>query len=108
SGDYNVVKNVFDQYGIPEYVWYPIMMAESTGNPNAVGDNGCSIGLFQLNRCGGQGAGYSAYSLRDPATNAQVAAQYIRPAYDAVKSETTPETAAAETAIRSGHPGGSP
>jgi len=33
----------------------------------------CSFGLFQLNRCGGQGAEYTAGELVDPATNIAVA-----------------------------------
>ncbi|HEY6022324.1 MAG TPA: transglycosylase SLT domain-containing protein, partial [Candidatus Paceibacterota bacterium] len=61
---YNSVKSVFDQQGVPEYVWFPIMQFESGGNPNAVGDSGVSIGLFQLNTAGGQGTGYDKQYLK--------------------------------------------
>lgn len=44
---------------------------ESGLNPNAVGDQGCSIGLFQLNTCGGEGVGLSSAQLHDPLTNAR-------------------------------------
>lgn len=71
------VKAVFDSYGVPLDVWVPIMQVESGGNPAAVGDNGCSIGLFQANMCGGQGAGHSRERLLDPVYNARVVAPQI-------------------------------
>ena len=44
--------------------------AESGGRVDAVGDymNGvpCSHSLFQMNRCGGAGTGYTVVQLRDP------------------------------------------
>src|SRR3990167_115423 len=55
-----------------------IAMSESNFDPNAVGDAGCSIGLFQLNTCGGQGSDYADNrdALKDPHLNATIA---IRP-----------------------------
>jgi soluble lytic murein transglycosylase-like protein len=56
-----------------EQVILGIIQKESSGNPDAIGDNGCSIGLMQLNFCAGtpQGAGYQGTKdgLLDPATN---------------------------------------
>jgi hypothetical protein len=104
---YNQVKAVFDKYGVPSSVWYPIALAESGGDPNAVGDKGASIGIFQINRVGGQGIGYSADQLRDPTTNAEVAAKAIVPAYHAVAGTVSNDALASEVARRSGHPGGS-
>lgn len=46
--NYNAIKAIMDRNGIPEYVWWPIVLQESRGNINAVGDNGTSFGLFQI------------------------------------------------------------
>lgn len=106
---YPGVKAVFDEKHVPEYVWEPIMMAESGGNPNAMGDNGASYGLFQLYTRGGQGNGYSAQQLLDPVTNARIAAPYISAAWNVVSvMNYAPEKAAGEVSARSGHPSGSP
>ncbi len=51
---------------------------ESTWRPDAIGDDGCSIGLVQLNTCGGVGTGYSIAQLMDPITNFSIGAQQIR------------------------------
>jgi hypothetical protein len=104
---YQKVKQIFDRYGVPEAVWVPIAEMESNLNPNAVGDNGNSIGLFQLNMAGGQGYGYDAEQLKDPVFNASIAAPSIAAAYQAIKDVVPHARLAAETAIRSGHPGGS-
>jgi len=106
-GVYEKVKAVFDRYGVPEFVWYPIALAESGLNALAMGDHGASVGVFQLNRAGGQGTGYTVDQLTDPTLNAEIAAQAIVPAYNALKSSTPSGSLAAEVARRSGHPGGS-
>jgi hypothetical protein len=106
-GVYEKVKAVFDRYGVPEFVWYPIALAESGLNALARGDNGASIGVFQLNRNGGQGTGYTVDQLSDPTMNAEIAAQSIVPAYNALKGSIPSGSLAAEVARRSGHPGGS-
>ena len=51
--------------------------AESGFNPNAVGDSGASIGLFQLHEAG-VGSGMSAEARRDPRTNARTMANWGR------------------------------
>lgn len=104
---YDKIKSVFDRYGVPEYVWYPIALAESGLNPNAVGDNGASIGVFQINRINGQGVGYTPDQLKDPVTNAEIAARAIVPAYQSLVGQVSQSQLAAEVAARSGHPGGS-
>lgn len=73
------------QWGIPDK--WPILaipmltnsIRESSLDPKAVGDHGCSIGLFQLNTCGGVGttalkSGWatSKEQLKDPYLNAQI------------------------------------
>lgn len=104
---FDQVKSIADQYGVPSGVWYPIMVAESNGNPSAVGDNGKSIGLFQLNTAGGQGSGYAPATLYDPVVNARIAMPAIAEAYYAVKGKYTGAELTAQVAARSGHPGGS-
>jgi len=104
---YDKIKSVFDRYGVPEFVWYPIALAESGLNPDAIGDNGASIGIFQINRVNGQGIGYTVDQLRDPVTNAEIAAKAIVPAYRALVTQVSDSQLAAEVARRSGHPGGS-
>lgn len=59
--------------GVPYNVALATAMAESGLNATIVGDHGCSHGLFQLNTCGGEGAGMSAAELNDPYTNAVTA-----------------------------------
>lgn len=52
--------------------------AESGFNPNAAGDGGHSIGLFQLNDAGGAGTGMSVSSRRDPVINTRRIAQVAK------------------------------
>lgn len=104
---YNQIKSTFDRYGVPAAVWYPIMMMESGGNPDAIGDNGDSVGLFQLNIRAGQGFGWDKTYLMHPIHNAEIAAPSIAAAFKAIADTVPRERWAAETAIRSGHPGGS-
>lgn len=49
--------------------------AESGFNPNAVGDSGKSVGLFQLHEAG-VGSGMSVEARRDPHTNARTMANW--------------------------------
>ena len=103
---YTRVKAIFDRYGVPSFVWYPIALAESGFNPDAIGDEGQSIGLFQVN-LGTQGTGYTRDQLLNPEINAEVAAASIAAAYKAIAGTYSDELMAAEVARRSGHPGGS-
>ncbi len=56
--------------GIDPLIALALAKAESNFNPGAVGDNGASVGLFQLHERG-QGAGMSKAQRADPAINAQ-------------------------------------
>ena len=106
---FDTVQRIMDRYGVPASVWYPIVEADSGGNPNAIGDSGNSIGLFQINTAGGQGQAYAnnKNALMDPALNASVAAPAIWSAYTIIKDQYPADQLASETARRSGHPGGS-
>jgi LysM repeat protein len=54
---------------------HAIALAESGGNPSAIGDGGSSIGLFQNNMAGGRGAGHTKQDLLDPIYNTYLAAR---------------------------------
>lgn len=68
--------------GVLNSIIQSLILAESGGNVKAVGDNGNSIGLFQMNMAGGAGSGYTAAQLQDP--NVQMRAMVPQIA-DAVK-----------------------
>ncbi|MGH2633332.1 MAG: transglycosylase SLT domain-containing protein [Tepidiformaceae bacterium] len=69
------------KYNVPPLFLKSVMLSESGGQPDAVGDQGHSVGLFQLNDNGyGAGMGDSRY---DPATNADRAAQGLAEAWHA-------------------------
>jgi murein DD-endopeptidase MepM/ murein hydrolase activator NlpD len=61
---------------------YPLALAliqhESGFDPKAVGDQGCSKGVAQLNTCTGEGVGVPDYLLADPYYNAKIAFTKVR------------------------------
>lgn len=66
----DLLAGLAKEFDVPESFITAVMFAESGGNPNAVGDNGHSVGLFQLHD---QGMGYGMGDDRyDPAKNARV------------------------------------
>lgn len=66
------VDAVASSVGVDSNLALATVIQESGGNPNAVGDQGCSFGLLQLNACAGEGVGYSQQQLLDPVTNLQI------------------------------------
>lgn len=68
-----LLNRVGRKYNVPPLFLKAVMLAESGGDPNAVGDGGHSVGLFQLHD---QGYGYGMGDLRfDPEANADRAAR---------------------------------
>lgn len=65
--------------GQPEIMPYLMSVSwyESRWDPQAIGDNGCSVGYVQFNQCGGMGAPYSREELLDGARNMQLLAEWI-------------------------------
>lgn len=59
------------QFGVPEGLLLALWWVESGWDPQAVGDGGCSVGLGQLNFCGGAG---TTFAQRDGVTREQVLA----------------------------------
>ena len=70
------IKQIIDQearkLGVDPLLAEAVAQNESGGNPNAVGDNGTSFGLFQLHK-GGELGSLTPTQAFDPATNAHVA-----------------------------------
>ncbi len=69
-------------FGLDPALLAAVAKRESGFNPGAIGDNGTSFGLMQLNIYGA-GAGYSPAQLLDPATNVYLGARYLRSCADA-------------------------
>jgi hypothetical protein len=65
---------------------HAIALAESGGNPNAIGDNGNSIGLFQNNMYAGRGFGHTKEQLLDPEYNTRLAAKDLINHYNKAKN----------------------
>ncbi|HEY9677782.1 MAG TPA: transglycosylase SLT domain-containing protein [Drouetiella sp.] len=74
-----VVAEVAKRMGVDPVMAVAAMLVESGGNPRAVGDNGHSFGLFQLNYKGELAAAHLSPSQAFNAqTNAEVALSYFR------------------------------
>ncbi|RFT61254.1 invasion protein [Bacillus clarus] len=77
-----IIREISEQYGMPE--WIPLSIAdyETKFNRKAVGDKGTSFGLFQLHRGGLAPAQLSEESLMDAKTNATIAVSNMVNAYE--------------------------
>ncbi len=74
-----VVAQVARRLGVDPVVAVAAMLVESGGNPRAVGDNGHSFGLFQLNSRGELAENHlNPQQAFNPTINAQVALSYFR------------------------------
>lgn len=101
---YSSIVNYYGEYAVSELRRYKnkmpyqlvfgIMYVESAGDPNAVGDNGTSIGLFQMTR----GAVATAHNfspwvtddwseMKDWKKNIQAGIAYIQYNYDQLQDE---------------------
>jgi soluble lytic murein transglycosylase-like protein len=78
-----LLNRMGQKYNVPPTFLKAVMLSESGGQPDAVGDQGHSVGLFQLNDQGyGAGMGDSRF---DPTTNADRAAKGLSEAWHAVE-----------------------
>lgn len=68
----NIIIETADRYGLPAWIPLDIARRESGLNPNSVGDNGSSFGLFQLHRGGLAPSSRTDEELKDPAINADI------------------------------------
>lgn len=77
----SMLNRVGQKYNVPPTFLKAVMLSESGGRADAVGDSGHSVGLFQLNDEGyGFGMGDKRY---DPETNADRAAKGLAEAWHA-------------------------
>lgn len=72
----DIIAEVAREEGVPVELALAIAQEESGFDPKAVGDNGHSIGLFQLND-EGEGHGMTVAQREDPRTNAQIALRQV-------------------------------
>ena len=70
---HNLIERLATTYNVPAAFLSAVMMAERGGDPNAVGDDGAAVGLFQLHERG-MGAGLGDLR-RDPELNAAIGAR---------------------------------
>ena len=77
----NLLNRMGQKYNVPPMFLKAVMMIESGGRPDAVGDSGHSVGLFQLHDMGyGHGMGDARF---DPEANADRAARGLAEAWQA-------------------------
>lgn len=96
AGVFETVASVMARFGIPEYIWRPILELESGGDPyaRAVTPREDSRGLFQINVVAHPQ--YATTNLYDPAVNAEIAARdFLLPAFSAVRDVPDPAAQAA-------------
>jgi soluble lytic murein transglycosylase-like protein len=76
-----LLNRMGQKYNVPPLFLKAVMLSESGGRPDAIGDSGHSVGLFQLHDQGyGAGMGDSRF---DPETNADRAAKGLAEAWRA-------------------------
>lgn len=101
----SAIISAAQKYGVAAWVALDIAQEESGLNPNAIGDNGTSFGLFQLH-WGGQGTGYTAQQLLNPQTNADIGVKNLASAYNTATARgLTGWSLLDYVATDSGHPG---
>jgi len=82
------IDDIFAGFGVPRYIWEPIMQQESSGDPRAHANTKKedSRGLFQINIKANPK--YKDKDLFDPLVNAEIAARdFIAPAYKQAMGE---------------------
>jgi hypothetical protein len=108
---YAAVQPIAAQYNVPDPIWEDIVQMESGYNPNAVGDQGTSFGLFQLHQGGALTTSPSSVIGTGGMTqNAIEAMPRIGQAWSALSPSFDPNSVQwwQNFAAQSGHPGGSP
>lgn len=115
----STVDPIAQKYGVPTFIWETVAEVESGMNPQAIGDQGTSFGLFQLHR-GGQLGNLTEEQAFDPTTNANTAMPSIANAWKQLsKGVGGPQVINGEQypgnynwwydfAVLSGHPGADP
>jgi soluble lytic murein transglycosylase-like protein len=77
----SMLNRIGQKHNVPPIFLKAVMLSESGGRPDAIGDSGHSVGLFQLHD---QGYGHGMGDLRfDPEANADRAAKGLAEAWHA-------------------------
>lgn len=103
-----IIRDEANAAGVPLDLAYTFIAVESSFDPDTYVNNALeeSVGLLELNRRGGQGAGFSVAELKDPHRNLQIGLPYIRRAFEqSWAAGIAPRTFIYLVATRSGHPG---
>jgi len=100
-----MLNRIGQKYNVPPLFLKAVMLSESGGRPDAVGDSGHSVGLFQLHDQGyGHGMGDARF---DPEINADRGARGLAEAWHAgVRAGYTGEYAVRAAYDYSFNPGG--
>ncbi|ARX70216.1 transglycosylase SLT domain-containing protein [Bacillus thuringiensis] len=77
----SVIKQISIEHSIPSWIPLSIAFHESKFNPNAVGDEGTSFGLFQLHRDGLAPTSLTNEELKNIETNTRIAISNMKNAY---------------------------
>ena len=102
----NTINPIAQKQGIPSRLWQAIVSVESGFNPNVIGDNGTSFGLFQLHIGSQAPSGVPTSDLLNPVTNATYALPAIGNSWNSLKSSFDDSVSWwSKFAGMSGHPG---
>lgn len=101
-----LIEEAAKTHGIDPDILRAVIHTESTGDANAVGDGGKAIGLGQLHQAAAQDAGgrkFSEEELKDPATNINLTAAYLKRMHNAFNgNDGDPDYSKAITAYNRG------
>ena len=106
-----IIREEAQLAGVPIDLAYTFVAVESSFDPraHALNDIEDSVGLLQLNRRGGQGAGYTVEQLMDPRFNLRLGLPAIAAAYAIAWQPSRPAYEFLwAVAVGSGHPGSVP
>lgn len=92
-----------DRFGLPRNFLRAIVLEESGGRPDALGDQGMSVGLLQLYDAG-QGAGMTKAERKDPDLNLAAGMPYVREGWLAAAAITPTRERVKMAAGIAGHP----
>lgn len=102
----NTIKQVSVEHGIPPWIPLSIAFHESKFDPNAVGDQGTSFGLFQLHRGGLAPQDLTNKELKEIETNTRIAISNMKNAYNrGLQQKLNGSELLKEVANTSGWPG---
>ncbi len=108
-----LVAPIAQQHGVPLGLAMALLQQESGGNPGAVGDNGKSVGLGQIQDATARQPGYGVAPMdparrTDPAANVDFAMRYLRAKGAAMGATDLNDPAQQAIALKAYNGGGDP